>query len=129
MIYDFRCTNCQNKYSVWQNMSDIHQYKCPVCGGKCIREWNNTPVTGKGFYTEQFTLGGEWVSGTKEYDKKLAKTRTLSGMDKFLGVNQAKEEYVEARCKKIEADRQRAVSEIAETEEHISKLRKKGRMD
>ena len=131
MIYEYRCTNCQRIYEAWQEMSDKHEYDCPTCGQKCIREWNHAPQVrvDDGFYTWQFSQGGEWVGSKKEYDEKLAKTRTLTGMDKYLGVNKVKDEYAEQRHNKIEADRKRAARDISETEEHIDRLQKEGRMD
>ena len=131
MLYDYRCTNCQQPYSIHQKISDIHQYVCPVCGHKCVREWNSAPTVkiSDGFFTWQFSTHGDWVSGIPEYDKKLAKVRTLQGMDKYLGVNQAKEEHVEARHQNVQANIKRTKRELAETEEYVSELQHKGVMD
>jgi len=131
MMYDYRCTNCQEVYEIWQSISDIHDYECPVCGQNCVREWNTAPSVqvSHGFFSWQFSTGGDWVSGTRDYDEKIAKVNTLHGMDKYLGMNNPKDEYVEARQKKIEADRKRSAREIAETQEYMYELKQQGRTD
>ena len=131
MIYDYRCPHCQIVYDIWQKISDRHQYECPVCLQKCVREWNESPSMqiSQGFFTEQFRKGGEWVSGQKEYNRRLAQVRTESGMDKYLGVNKANPEHVGNRRKKIEADRKRASRELADTEEHVYNAVRQGKMD
>jgi len=131
MLYDYRCTNCQKVYEVWQTINEIHDYECPVCGQNCVREYNVAPSVrvDNEFFSWQFSSGGDWVSGAKDYEKKIIKANALQGMDKFLGMNNVPEEYTEARHRKIEADRKRAAQEIAETEEYKYQLKRQGSMD
>ena len=131
MTYDYRCTNCQKPYEVWQDMNDKHSYTCPICGQKCIREFNAAPAVklNEGFYTWQFSKGGEWVGSHKEYEEKLDKTRTITGMDDYLGVNHTKEEYAVEYDNDLKQQRKKAAEENAATEQFVYEQQKRGRID
>ncbi len=42
--YDYRCDNCQNRFSVYQSISEHEKAKvvCPNCGDKKVRQQIST---------------------------------------------------------------------------------------
>ena len=127
MIFSYRCTNCQIVWDVDQNSFDKHAYRCPVCNQKCVREWAVPQVKkNEGFFTESFKPGGEWVGSYAEYDEKLARTRTITGMDDYLGVNKVKDEYKEIYEKNLRRQRREASEAVAASEEMKYEMQKKG---
>lgn len=128
MTYEYQCPKCGRRFDIVQSMKEVHTYKCPSCDVWTERVWNLAPQFKKneGFFTESFTPGGEYVNSMTEYDRKLAETRTLTGMDKYLGVNQPVPEAVDKRERQIEQRRKEAAREIEMTQEHVSKLRERG---
>jgi predicted nucleic acid-binding Zn ribbon protein len=127
MIYRFTCTNCNTTWDVQQRSFDKHTYRCPICDQLCVREWTVPQVKrNEGFFTESFKPGGEWVNSYKEYDEKLARVRTITGMDNFLGVNQVKDEYREIHEKDLQRQRREVARSLAEKEEWEHQKQEKG---
>ena len=40
-VYDYYCENCKQDFEINKRMKDYHEKeKCPVCGKKAVRKWN-----------------------------------------------------------------------------------------
>lgn len=72
--YDYKCLNCENKFELFQKMSDDPIEKCPVCGGQVKRLVGGglSPIfKGKGFYQTDYKNSGSASStGVSKTEKK-----------------------------------------------------------
>lgn len=51
--YEYKCTNCEYKFDVWQSIKDDPLTECPECNGKVQRLISknvNIAFKGSGFY-------------------------------------------------------------------------------
>ena len=125
MIYEYRCTNCQEEYEVVQGVNDKHEYRCPTCDQKCVREFTVPQMRlNQEFFSYTLPSGstshpGKWVSGQTQFEEELARTRYVSGNSERMGDTYAKDEWIEAREKKKAEDAKEIRSISAETDRAI----------
>lgn len=36
-VYDYKCTQCQNRFDLLRSLSGRDEVKCPRCGGEVVR--------------------------------------------------------------------------------------------
>ncbi len=78
--YDYKCTNCNNTFELFQKMSDEPIKECPKCNGKVVRliGAGAGPIfKGSGFYqTDYKNKGTKDSSSPKKETASPVKTET-----------------------------------------------------
>ena len=132
MIYDYRCTNCQEVHEVVQGVHEEHVYRCPTCDQQCVREFTVPQVKmNQEFFSYTLPSGttahpGKWVSGQTQFEEELARTRYVSGNSERMGDTYAKDEWIEARQKVVEKEKKEVRSISAETDRMVENAKVQG---
>lgn len=68
-LYEYRCTECGNRYEKIQKINDLQDTACPKCGGKVVRPLTAPALQfkGSGFYINDYapkSSGGSGKAGS-----------------------------------------------------------------
>lgn len=70
--YEYRCTQCDHTFDVYQTFSDSALTECPECGGKLRKVFGSLGVTfqGSGFYRNDSRQAAQSGSGSESSGAK-----------------------------------------------------------
>ena len=79
-IYEYQCSQCNERHEIIQRISDEPLAHCPKCGGDMKKLFSSPAIQfkGSGFYKTDYASSGSSGSKSSSESKSESKTETRS---------------------------------------------------
>ncbi|MBJ7290959.1 FmdB family zinc ribbon protein [Williamsia sp.] len=80
--YSYACTQCDNRFDIFQSFTDDSLTECPKCGGKLRKLFNSVGIVfkGSGFYRTD-SRSGSTASESASSDSSSSDSKSSSSSD------------------------------------------------